>query len=406
MSVSRTIVCLALALLAVGPARAGDAWRYVVPPPGDPFANPPPRALALTDCKPADLMESVAYRGSRRRYAQLNYGSGRTANVAVVVDEVGPDEIDLYVDADRNRHITAEDRVAATGPTWRVPLAAVVPDGDGTRELPRTVLFRYGRVSRTLAVATCGYFEGQATLNGKVVAVRRVDGDANGFFADPQDRIWIDLDANGTWDPAGEQFLFAPILRLGGQRVAVRADARGDRLTFAPLEGTGTVRLALPPTIKPGQVEEIQVTLQSRDGVVAGLRGLDAEATLPTGDYRVSSLLLTLKDPQGGPAWGYVFGDNGGKEYRWHSLARGGTLAVDPVGTPEFSAGLGEGKGEVRRGARLFVRPALYTADGLLIERAYRGAFQSMPEDSGCNGKITLTGDAGKALDSATTGFA
>ena len=60
----------------------------------------------------------------------------------------------------------------------------------------------------------------------------------------------------------------------------------------------------------------------------------------------------------------------------------------------------------LRPGAKLFVRPALYTADGLLIERAYRGAFQSMPENSGCNGKIALAGDGGKALDSATTGFA
>jgi hypothetical protein len=148
------------------------------------------------------------------------------------------------------------------------------------------------------------------------------------------------------------------------------------------------------------------VTVQGRDGVVASLLGVDATATLPVGEYRVSSLLLTLKDPQGGPAWGYVFGDNGGKGPRWLSLAKGATLAVDPVGALDFSASPGEGSDTARAGDTLFVRPALYTGDGLLIEKAYRGAFQGGPSDSGCRGVIALLGDGGRALDSATTGFA
>src|SRR3954452_18705803 len=110
MSITGVLLGLGLALPG-GEGPAGGAWRYAVPPPGDPFANPPPRALALTDRKPPDLREGVRYRGSRRRYARLDYGTGRTAGVAVVVDEVGPGEVDLYVDADRDREITARDRV-------------------------------------------------------------------------------------------------------------------------------------------------------------------------------------------------------------------------------------------------------------------------------------------------------
>src|SRR5262249_44200349 len=98
MNVRAAVLGLGLAFPSA--AAAGDGWRYVVPPPGDPFANPPPRALALRGEKPAELAEEVAYRGSKRRYARLTYGAGRAAAVDVVVDEVSPGEVDLYVDAD------------------------------------------------------------------------------------------------------------------------------------------------------------------------------------------------------------------------------------------------------------------------------------------------------------------
>jgi hypothetical protein len=159
--------------------------------------------------------------------------------------------------------------------------------------------------------------------------------------------------------------------------------------------------------VRPEQVEEIQVTVQSRDGVIANLRGLDTEAVLPAGEYRISSLLLTLKDPAGGPAWGYVFTANGGKEARWHKLAKDGSLTLDPVGTPDFSAAVNDSKARCRAGDTLQVKPALYTADGLLIERAYRGAFEVSPVfgSGGCHGKVRLLAE-GRLLDSAITGFA
>jgi hypothetical protein len=49
-------------------------------------------------------------------------------------------------------------------------------------------------------------------------------------------------------------------------------------------------------------VAKIRATVQSRDGVVAAFRRLALELTVPAGDYQVSSLLFTFKDPNGGPA--------------------------------------------------------------------------------------------------------
>src|SRR5262249_39497986 len=185
--------------------------------------------------------------------------------------------------------------------TWHCPLKAVVHVGDDIKEFPRTVCFRYGPVSRTLAVATCGYLEGKTRLDGKEVRVRRSDGDANGLFADAQDRVWIDADGDGVWDPASEEFLFAPLLRLGEHRYALRADGWGQKLELARLEGTGKLKLALP-SMNPERVREVVATFQSRDGVVATIRQQGAEVTVPVGEYRISSLLLTLQDPKGGLA--------------------------------------------------------------------------------------------------------
>src|SRR5207302_10019449 len=144
---------------------------------------------------------------------------------------------------------------------------------------------------------------------------------------------------------------------------------------------------------------------QSRDAVMVTVRSLDAVVTVLSGDYRVSSLRLTLKDPKSGPAWGYIFGEDDGKAFRWHRLDTSATLTIDPIGRLDFTAAIGEGKREGRAGELLSVSPALYTGDGLLIERAYRGRLQSAPSDSGCAGQIALAGEDGRILDSARTGF-
>src|SRR4051794_35601385 len=115
------VTLLALALTLGGTARA-DGWRYVVPKAGDPFAHPPLRAIALSATRPAGLKESARYRGTNQRYARLTYGSGRTAPVTLVVDEVGLGDVDLYIDGDRDNEVTAKERVPGEKLAWRAEL--------------------------------------------------------------------------------------------------------------------------------------------------------------------------------------------------------------------------------------------------------------------------------------------
>jgi len=401
----RTLAPLLTLLALLGAPAAGrtaDAWRYVVPGPDDPHAHPPPRALVLTAQKPEGLKETVRYRGRAQRYGQVTYGSPDSDPVAVVLDEVSADEADLYVDAARHRAIAADDRVTRDG-AWRVKLDAVVT-GDHAASAERTVLFRPGRSGRTLSYATCGYLEGQVRLGGRAVAARRQDGDGNGLFADPQDRLWLDLDGDGRWDPLDEQFLFAPILTLGKDRYAVHSDALGRRLALEKVEGTGTVRLSVRPPELAARVEELTVTLAGRDGSVFTLRGRDAEAVLPVGDYRLSVLTCTLSDPRGDRPWSFAFSDtNGRRPYRWHAVGRGARLALDPVGKLELLAAVDPEGRRCRPEDTVSVQPLLYTGDGLLVCSACRGTGGEARQ---CGGEVVLADADGKVLDAHGSGFA
>ncbi|MFO0957121.1 MAG: hypothetical protein U0800_06590 [Isosphaeraceae bacterium] len=227
------MILLATAWLALA-CPAPDSWRFVAPPAGDPFESPPLRALSLGTSRPEDLVERVNYKGTRQRYAQLRYGSPGSVRVTIVLDELAPGKADLYIDADRNRRIEARDRVEGNGPTWRVPIPAEFVERSDTRHEAREVLFRLGSTGRTLSASAVGYWEGHVSMGGKAHLARRTDADLDGSFAGPQDRIWIDRNDDGRFDPVAEQFLFAPTLNLPEGRFVVSADSAGARLEHGP----------------------------------------------------------------------------------------------------------------------------------------------------------------------------
>ncbi len=421
--------CLLLGMLpfAVGES---DEWRFVLPRPGAEHEHPPLRAVPLSAEKPDDLKEKAEYRGASRRYAQLRYGSPGAARVAVAIDEISGAEADLYVDFNRNRTIEARERFAGEGRTWRVPLDVEYIEGEVIKRYPRELIFRRGTTGRTLSFAAAGYLEGRAVLGEDSAAepqaavgagendrkvqktVRRMDGDGNGFFTDPQDRLWIDLNGDGIWDPVSEQFLFATILTIDGARYAVRSDERGTLFSLGKLEGTGVLRLVLPErsaaegaseTDRRGGIVEAAVTLVGRDGSAIGLRGLGASATAPIGDYRVSALTVAFDDPQGGPRWTFVFSDNGQETKRWYKLERDAEIEIAPLEKLEFFTGC-QAKSRCRPGEAISVQPQLFTADGLLINTCYRGSHDTGRD--GVTAQIRLENAVGQSLSSALSGFA
>ncbi len=397
-------IALVVSFVLGGMGLEAPTWRYVVPPAGAIHEYPPLRSLTLDDLKPDDVRETVTYRGHRRRYAQIRYGSPRGTRLLVVLDEVSPTEIDLYVDTNRNRVIEAQEKVSGRNGSWRIPVKVELVDRNEAPE--RTLIFRYGRVTRSLSYATCGFLEGKVYLENRLVSVRRMDGDGNGYFADPQDRICFDLNGDGKWDPLTEEFLYGPTLTLAGTRYLLQSDQLGARLSLGKVEGTGTVKLKFGSALAP-QVEDASVMLLSRDGLISTLRGAAGEQAIPVGEYRVAALFLTLKDPGGGESWNFVFTGDGGdpKEQHWHRVAKGQTVLVDPIGALDFGVSFpGEGRA-LKAGDTLNVRAHLYTGDKLLINTAYRGPVQpSYDFDGGAT--YALCSPAGTALATSRSGFA
>jgi hypothetical protein len=384
----------------------GDEWRYSVVPAGDAHEHPPLRAIALQSERPEDLKETVTYRGTQRRYAQIRYGSPGSIRVAVVLDHVSPSEVDLYVDANRNRVIEDNDRIDGQDRTWRLPLDVAIVEGDKTRFEQRNGIFRLGATGRTLSYAAAGYLEGKVTIGEREVAVWRQDGDGNGFFTDAQDRLWFDLNGDDRWDAASEQYLFSTILAIGDTRYVVRSDEVGSKLAMEKLEGTGKVQVALlGREADAGPVLELTATLVGRDGTAVGLRGAEAEATVPVGEYRISTLTLSVADPGGGLPWSYVFSDNGGRpDQKWYKIERDGSVVIDPIGKIELLTGVGE-NATCRVGESLSVQPRLYSGDGLLINTCYRGLQQSLGY-GGPSARIALATTDGTPIGETQSGFA
>jgi hypothetical protein len=405
--------CVAAALLltlcggvsAVATEPKTGEWKYVMPPPGDPFEHPPLRALALSDAKPADLQEKNTYRGTRRQYGRVHLGSPSSLDVAVVLDHVTATEFDLYLDADRNRVIEPKERVVLQGGAWRATLDVMILDGVKKRPIPRTVIFQLSRLGRMLRFAACGYIEGRTLLGGRECVVRRTDGDGNGFWADPQDRIWIDLDGNGQWDSVEEQFLYAPILVLGGKRYAVRSDLLGERLALDELQGTGGVKLALAPDLA-GRSSGVTATLVGRDGFVLSLQLSAGIATIPVGEYRLSAVTIGVRASDGGPAVNYVFSDTNRRQADiWHRVTKDASLVLDPIGKLALGADFGDSKAGFRPGEEFRVQPSFHTGDGLVIATVYRGELATEEDRRSVCGQIKLTKPDGSVLSTYSTGF-
>jgi hypothetical protein len=406
-------------------ASAGPAWRYVVPAPGDPFDHAPLRALVLSREKPEELVEKAGYRGeaARRRYARIRFGSPSSTRVTVVIDETDAGEVELYVDADRNLRIDDRDRASSIAGDaskrarmWRMPLGVALVENETVRIVPRAVVFRLGASRQTLGYATAGYLEGTVVVGGqkkgdkqqsRVLAARRVDGDGNGFLADTQDRIFVDWSGDGRFDAGTEQFLFATVLNVQGSRYIVRSDELGSRLAIDPLEGTGTLRLALNGNgpAASANVAEMRATAIGRDGSVFALSGSEP-AIVPAGDYRLGNLSISLEDGKSGVVWSFVFSDGlWSGPPRWYKVDKEAAVAIDPVGTPRFELRRFESEAVARAGDDVSVRPALYTGDGLLIIVAYCGRpiSPATQELLGC--RIALTNTHGQNLATANSGF-
>jgi hypothetical protein len=378
-------------------------WQYVAPKPGAEMEHSPFRALETSREKPEGLTEAATYRGKRRYYSQLRFGSPSSVRIAVVLDE-GDGEAFLYVDRNRDRAIDEQDRLAAPGPLWRFKLDAHEQEGDAATIHKREVVVRKGRQPGRMSLAAVGYLEGKVELDGQSLVCRRTDEDGNGRFGDPDDRFHLDLDRNGSFDALTERFAVMPITNLVGRRYAVGGDPWKGRLNFTAIEGEGKLALRSPTLKERGKLVSVRAGLAGRDGTPAALAKGDAVAA-PPGEFRMDTLNLVLAGAADEPMWQYTFSYRGGKPHVWRALRRDETLTLDPVGALAFSLEVSESSSTVRPGADVSAQLRLFTADGLLINEVLR-ATETGPYGSQPSARVTLQTTDGRILGEAHSGFA
>src|SRR5262249_37922796 len=133
-----------------------------------------------------------------------------------------------------------------------------------------------------VAWAVRGYTTGTVTIGGKSVAAVLTDGDADGCFDGAgADRVWLDLDGDGKFDPLTEQFPLGTAITAGGTALLVRpqADGLGALARERPSE-TGTLRVVIPRLPK-SEVVELSASYVSEFGELVVVKTDDKSLALP-----------------------------------------------------------------------------------------------------------------------------
>jgi hypothetical protein len=409
----QALAFLVLCLLTQHTGQAEDrpdvaaTWRYVASAEGD--ALPPLVTLPLALAKPEILRTEPVYRGHKQLYALLRYGSPNSSPVTLVVDERDGGEFDLYVDVHRYGELTAKELLVGKGRSRQSPLTSEITYLDRVpEEFGRQLLIRRGASGKSLQVGTLGHLQGNVALGGKSIAARRVDGDANGLFADPRDRLLLDLNGDGKFDPFEEQFPFQPVLPLGEKRYAVRSDAGGTRLALEEINGVGTIRITLA-ALRPGfEVREFELALMGSDGSAYSANSQSEVIAVPPGEYTTRSLRVLVENPQNKERWNYVFSRfDDPKPESWRRVAAGEELALDAVGKLHMAVEGASLARPIPAGRDITVLPRLYTQDGLLINSCDGGAASSRDQyGQGRTATVELSGTDGEIMSTYKSGFA
>jgi hypothetical protein len=388
--------------------RGDHRWSYLANADLRPIA----RSISLSEDRPEDLTEAVDYRGSLQRYAQLRYGSENSRRVVLVVDELDGGEFQLFVDADRDRRITSAEMVVGQGRARTFGLATEIIQEAQPRQDQRQVQVRRGALRDRLSVATLGCVEGHAPWVAsddsapERLRVRRIDGNANGLFADSRDRLLIDVNGDDQWDRVAEQFAYLPVLKINDRRYAIRSDRMGHKFSLAEITGVGRLRVIAARLPESARVLAFEAMVFSDDGSAYSLKQPNEAIEVPVGRYTLGSVTMTIDDGNSEP-WHFVFSRSDTiAEDDWMGVATGQEASLEAVGQPRFVLNTDHGS-ELHRGATISVKPRVYTQDGLLINLSCRGrqigSFDRERSHNQCH--IKLTSPSSETLSSAQSGF-
>jgi hypothetical protein len=305
----------------------------------------------------------------------------------------------LWLDADGDGRLDPNERHAFTGKELSVPFTMTVRRGEVEEKVQRTVIFRRSSLGPGLSYAVRGCLRGKIAFGAVVFDAVLIDANGDGCFHGAGiDRVWIDFNRNGKFDPLTEQFTLGRPLTVEGVPYIIAADPLG-KTVRARKRGTetGKLRLDLPARLK-SQVRHFHADLLNDLGEMISVTTEGKAFEVPSSRYRLMGVTLELAD---------------GKNRRWHySFHRYGETVFDlpPQGEKLIALAVvsqmtlsHDGKADgVRPGTELTARPFLADPCGLFLTNCFveEGALQNP-----CTAEVRLLGRDGKVLDTFTSGF-
>jgi hypothetical protein len=307
----------------------------------------------------------------------------------------------LWVDVDRSAKFTMDKARHFDGKELEYPITVIAqPDTEKTR-LARTAIFRRSSVGNGLLYAVRGFAEGKLVLGDKSHRTLLVDGDADGCFSTAgADRVWIDLNDDGHFDPLTEQFFLGSPITANGNVYIVRSNATASKVSAcARASGSGRVRFSLT-TRDDMRARQVAMQLVSDIGELVTVGDLDRTISLLAGRYRMDSIQFSLTAASGA-TWFYRFA--GGREYAVVVAPEKESRAV-VLGGLTLQVSVPSSNSQVSAGDMLSVTPHLRTSCGLYLADCHtlsKGAFE--PTSGGA--EIRLRNGMGDIVDHAASGF-
>lgn len=411
---------LIFAAVAIGPD-AGDlfAWVDATSHQGRDVLNY--RAVVLRNEPPMMLEIDGDSDRARWRYGMVLVGSSPRTALALVCAPGSEAGGRIGVDGNGDGRIAADEWYTLTGDGGVDCSAAVriAPEdtpgsnrpADDIRTLVRTLIVQRDREGE-LRYAVRGCRAGRLTLGGASHAALLADGDADGLFHHAgKERLWIDLDNDGSFDPFVEQFALGRPVRVQGAAWIVSADPTGELVSArGRSEEMGELRVTLG-VASSARPERVAIALVSDLGELVTIDKLDEPVKLPAGEYWASDLSLDLRDKEGA-LWHYMFSGRRGQSAKVTAAEAARLVLLDgleldfesKVPAPPRAA---DGRGAGRRGAKpadpVAYTPRLSARTGLELRGMTVQVGRRQP--NGRAAELTMTYGGGRSLRVGNSGF-
>jgi hypothetical protein len=333
-------------------------------------------------------------------YGLVPVGPAPETALAIVWLPKAPGGPELWLDANGDGKLSDDEHHVMAGRSTEIPATITVETKPKPQKVQRTLVFRRSSLGDGLRYAVRGYTQGRLDLGGTKYATLLIDGNANGCFDTVgQDRVWIDLNQDGRFDPLVEQFPLGKPLTRGRDVYVVRSDALA-RAVAANLRSAGQGKLRLVLAKKPAARPKVFAEFVSDLGELVTIDKLDEATAVPYGDYRLSALKLEVPDP-GGQTWSYYFYCQSAKNCTVPTNRETTVTLLAAIGM-EMSLELGGGK--AAPGQTISIQPRLIADGSLYLSRCTVGRDCNVQQAEG-SAEVLLLGPDGKTVARGLTGF-